>query len=77
MKHIVKLLIVCLITLSITSCSGVDTVFNECHTPGVKKPIYDNKHCKNILDKAKQCLRNHAIKDKYIRELEAANEVCR
>lgn len=76
MKQIVKLLTGCLITLSINGCA-TNTIFDQCVTPDVKKPTYDNKNYKTILDKTKQCLRNHAIKDKYIKELEAANEVCK
>lgn len=77
MKQSVKLLIGCLVALSINGCGEPDLVFKECKTPDVAKPIYDNKRCDGILAKAKQCVRNHAIKDKYIKELEASNEVCK
>lgn len=78
MKQNVKLLIVFLMVLSISGCSGQpDIILKDCVTPDVNKPMYDNKRCNGILDKAKQCVRNHAIKDKYIKELEASNGVCK
>lgn len=75
MRLIVKLLIGCLIALSISGCS--ETIFTSCITPDVKEPRYDNSHKEGILEKSKQCVSNFLIAKQYAEKLKEANEVCK
>lgn len=75
MRPIVKLLIGSLIAIVLSGCG--ELIFEQCITPKVEKPIYDNSRQSTLLGYAKQYKKNDLIKDEYIEKLEEANGVCK
>lgn len=76
MKLTVKLLIGCSVTFAINGC-GPATIFNDCVTPDVTEPRYDNTQKNTMLDKTKQSIGNFLIAKQYAEALKKANEVCK
>jgi len=72
----VKMLITCLVILSINGCSS-SIKYIKCSTPNITKPVLDNTRYSDILLNSKKCVSNYILLKAYSNELELANKVCK
>ncbi len=75
MKIIIKMLLISSLIISFSGCEK--KVYIKCKTPPVQKPIYNNSKKGTPKALAAQFRTNLAKKDRYIRDLEKANSVCK
>jgi uncharacterized lipoprotein YajG len=75
MKTTTRLLLILLSIIIFNGCSK--KVYLKCSTPPVEEPIYNNSKKGTPKALASRFKTNLAKKDRYIRELEKANRVCK
>ena len=76
----VKMLLICLITISISGCSKEECkpIPQKCIVPYTDEPTIDNENCdNNTTCTIKKALKNYEAQKDYAERLKNNSEVCR